>query len=263
MIEAFSLAEPIKALLFANSYLPEEPQLLCARDMLWECSTHGINPKNLGFFEPLPHTNEELIDYLSGVSLFCVEREEKYLFFYPIPLCEYLTREVVEGEYFDGEQYKKFRFKPAAEDIATLRTYKQIDLTSRGTLEFRSACTQTLGEAMTVAAFHLGLMSRTAALTQLLKGGLYQNGGTPRSLREKVNRRASLSAEEQTRLRELATAVLLLAKEGLAERGYAEEKYLEPLFRRAEALTSPAKDMIRQLEEGSPLCSVIDRYAKL
>ena len=104
VIEAFSLVEPIKALLFANSYLPDEPDFLCVRDMLWERSTHGVNPKNLGFFEPLPRTNDEVIDYLSGVSPFCAEREDKYLFFYPIPFEEYLEREYVEGEYFNGEK---------------------------------------------------------------------------------------------------------------------------------------------------------------
>ena len=265
VIEAFSLVEPIKALLFANSYLPEEPELLCARDMLWERSTHGINPKNLGFFEPLPQSNGELINYLSGVSLFCAEREEKYLFFDPIPFEEYLTQESIEGEYFDGVRYVKHRFKPAIEDINTLRTYKQIDLTSRGTLEFRSACTQPLSQAMTVAAFHLGLMSQIEALTELLKNDsfLYQSGDTPYTLRKKYNRRDSLTYEEKLRLRELTEAVLLLAQEGLRERGFAEEKYLEPLFRRAAACTSPAKDMLRQLEEGVDINSVIERYARL
>lgn len=264
-IEAFSLVEPIKALLFANSYLPEEPELLCARDMLWERSTHGINPKNLGFFEPLPQNINELVDYLTGVSLFCAEREDKYLFFYPIPFEEYLTREYIEGEYFDGERYVGHRFKPAPEDVRTLRTYKQIDLTARGTLEFRSACTQPLSEAVTVAAFHLGLMSRTERLTELLRNDpyLYRSGSTPRAMREKYNRIAVPDREEQNGLCELATSVLLLARQGLAERGYAEEKYLDPLFRRAAALTSPARNMLRQLEQGVTLPDLVEQYARL
>lgn len=216
VIEAFSLAEPVKALLFANSYLPDEPDFLCARDMLWERSSHDINPMNLGFFEPLPQTNGEVVDYLSRVSLFCAEREDKYLFFYPIPFEEYLDREYVEGEYFDGEKYVRHKFRPLPDDIQTLRTYKQIDLTARGTLEFRSACTQPLSEAMTVAAFHLGLMRQTAALTELLRNDscLYQNGDSPYTLRKRFNRRDSLTAKERSHLRELTTAVLLLARKG-------------------------------------------------
>ena len=265
VIEAFSLVEPIKALLFANSYLPDEPDLYCVRDMLWERSTHGVNPKNLGFFEPLPHTNDEVIDYLSGVSLFCAEKEDKYLFFYPIPFDEYLEREYIEGEYFNGEKYVKYKFKPSPEDIRTLRTYKQIDLTARGTLEFRSACTQPLRDAMTVAAFHLGLMSQTKALTELLRNDryLYQGGESPYTLRNRFNRKGSLTQEEQSHLRELTTVVLLLAQKGLHERGFSEKRYLEPLFRRAAELTSPAKEMIQQLEKGADIHTVIEQYAKL
>ncbi|MBR1533102.1 MAG: hypothetical protein IJ639_01965 [Ruminococcus sp.] len=38
--------EPLKALLFGNSILSDyDPDLLCCRDMFWEKSTHGINPK--------------------------------------------------------------------------------------------------------------------------------------------------------------------------------------------------------------------------
>ena len=265
VIEAFSLAEPLKALLFANSFMSGKPELLCARDMLWERSVHGINPKNLGFFEPLPRSNAELAEYLSGASLFCAEREDKYLFFYPVPFEEYITREYVEGEYFDGEQYVKQRFEPSPNDIKTLRTYKQIDLTARGTLEFRSACTQPLSEAMTVAAFHLGLINQTDALTKLIKNDfmLYADGETPRALRERFNRRNALTAQEQPRLQKLLTSVLLLAQQGLRDRGFSEEKYLEPLFRRAAEFTSPAKKMIDKLEQGAGILSVIEQFAGL
>ena len=264
-IEAFSYVEPIKALLFANSYLPEERKLLCARDYLWERSVHGINPKNLGFYEPFPGTNEDIVEYLMDVSAFCAERKDKYLFFYPIPFKEYLTKETIEGEYFDGERYVRHCFKPSPEDIHTLRTYKQIDLTARGTLEFRSACTQPLSEAMTVAAFHLGLSSQTEALTELLKNHevLYANAGTPRSVRERFNRRDGVTEEERPKLRALTECVLLLAEKGLRARGYAEEKYLEPLFRRAEVFTSPAKELIRQLEAGMDMRSLVMQYAEL
>lgn len=265
VIEAFSLVEPIKALLFANSYLPDEPDCLCARDMLWERSTHGINPKNLGFFEPLPRTNDEVVDYLSGVSLFCAEREGKYLYFYPIPFEEYLGRDCVEGEYVDGGKVIGYRFKPSPEDIRTLRTYKQIDLTARGTLEFRSACTQPLRDAMTVAAFHLGLLSQTKALTELLQndGYLYQNDESPYTLRKRFNRKDSLTKEERAHLCELTTAVLLLAQKGLHERGFSEKRYLKPLFRRTSELISPAKIMLQQLDKGADIHTVIEQYAKL
>jgi gamma-glutamylcysteine synthetase len=48
-INIFSKLEPIKALLFSNSVLLEEhEEYVCFRDLLWEYSTHGINPHNIG-----------------------------------------------------------------------------------------------------------------------------------------------------------------------------------------------------------------------
>ncbi len=264
-IEAFSLVEPLKALLFANSVLPDEPELLCARDMLWGRSTHGINPKNLGFFEPLPQSAGEVVDYLAGASIFCAERDGHYLYFYPVPFAEYLKTETIEGEYFDGGRYVSCRFAPRESDIEYLRTYKQVDLTARGTLEFRSACTQPLSQAMTVAAFHLGLMNRVGELTELLKTDtvIYGHGVSAPELRAQFNRRELPGFVDTGRLKELLVSVLDLARDGLRERGFAEEGYLEPLYARAEALTSPAKEMLARLDGGADIASVVEEYAEL
>lgn len=51
VINTFGKLEPFKSLLFANSVLPDEPELLCARNMLWERSMQGYNPHNIGMFE--------------------------------------------------------------------------------------------------------------------------------------------------------------------------------------------------------------------
>ena len=48
-INVFSKLEPIKALLFSNSVLlGDNEDYVCFRDNLWEYSTHGINPHNIG-----------------------------------------------------------------------------------------------------------------------------------------------------------------------------------------------------------------------
>ena len=258
-IEAFSLAEPLKAVLFANSYFPEKPEFLCVRDYFWEQSPHGINPKNVGFFNPLPKSVSEITEYLSKASIFCAERDGKYLFFYPVPFDEYLKCDTVSGEYYDGD-YHACSFAPKAEDIAYLRTYKQIDLTSRGTLEFRSACTQPLGEAMTVAAFHLGLMNRTKELSDLLKNSfLYPSNENPAQLRQKMNRADFLSFVNADELKALLIDVLQLCSCGLTERGYSEEIYLSPLFERANTLTSPSCYLLQQ----NDVKKVIKEYASL
>ena len=52
IIDTFNKLEPIKALLFSNSVLlGENEDLLCCRDMLWENSTHGVNPHNVGMYD--------------------------------------------------------------------------------------------------------------------------------------------------------------------------------------------------------------------
>ena len=188
----------------------------------------------------------------------CTERDGKYLFFYPIPFEDYLKRDCIEGEYYDGK-YHTCKFTPQKEDIAYLRTYKQIDLTARGTLEFRSACTQPLSQAMTVAVFHLGLMHKTDELIQLLTTSfLYQNGETPAQLRQKMNRTDFLSFTNPDKLKVLLNDVLQLCSDGLQERGYSEEIYLKPLLRRAETLTSPAVYLLQNNTE-----KVIKEYASL
>ena len=43
-------------------------------------------------------------------------------------------------------------------DFETHRSYQYQDLTTRGTVEFRSVCTQPLERTFASAAFHLGLL---------------------------------------------------------------------------------------------------------
>lgn len=72
-IGAFSLVEPIKALLFSNSVLLDEhEELLCCRDMFWENSTHGINPHNVGMFADGLESEEDLLSYIESTSIYCV-----------------------------------------------------------------------------------------------------------------------------------------------------------------------------------------------
>ena len=73
-----------------------------------------------------------------------------------------------------------------------LRSFKFEDLTYRGTVEFRSVCTQPVRDLMSVAAFHTGLMENLPALSGLLESDtvLYHKGYNPTELREWLNRRS-------------------------------------------------------------------------
>lgn len=92
-INTFGKLEPIKSLLFSNSPLSDEfVNLLCSRDMFWENSTHGINPHNIGMFDCDFTNNDEILEYIESCSLYCTERDGKYINFPPVPVSEYLKK---------------------------------------------------------------------------------------------------------------------------------------------------------------------------
>ena len=87
VINTFSLLEPLKARIFANSVLLGEAEdYLCYRDILWENSTHGINPHNVGPYEYKFKDADELLDYIQSTSIYCTEREGKYVNFRPLSI---------------------------------------------------------------------------------------------------------------------------------------------------------------------------------
>lgn len=264
-IRAFSLVEPVKAVLFSNSCLPEEPGLLCIRDMLWENSTHGINPHNIGMFEHLPESEDELLEYISTTSIFCTERQGHYIHFHPIPIIDYLERSTVEGEYYADGAYHTITFRPEKRDLTYLRSYKFEDLTYRGTIEFRSACCQPFRDVMTVAAFHVGLMDHVEELTALLEQdtSIYQHGYSAAELRNILNRREWPEFVDRDGLKQLCLSVLDLAYRGMKETGLGEETYLEPLYKRAEQLTSPGRQYMDALDAGVSQKQLILDYASL
>lgn len=264
-IQAFSMVEPVKAVLFNNAVLPTEPKLLCVRDMLWENSTHGINPHNVGMFEKLPETIDELLEYIGTTSIFCTMREGKYINFHPVPIMDYLGLGEISGEYYENGTYHEITFAPEVADLQYLRTYKFEDLTYRGTIEFRSVCCQPFRDAMTVAAFHMGLMTETEELKALLEADtvLYHHGYNASELRKLMNLRQWPTFVNRCGLKKLCYDVLDLAEKGLKRQNTGAEGYLQPLYKRAERLTSPARYMVEQLEQGKHMCELALEFGEL
>ena len=266
VIDTFNKLEPVKALLFSNSVLlGENEDLLCCRDMLWENSTHGINPHNVGMYDCDITIAEDILNYISTTSIYCVERGGKYLNFPPVNILEYFTLDKLTGEYTERGTSVKVEFQPQPDDIAYLRTFKFEDLTYRGTIEYRSACCQPISDVMTVAAFHLGLQGKVKELRKLLDSDttLYHHGYNAVELRKQLVRRDLPSTFNENVLYELVTKVLDLCREGLEERGLGEEVYLEPLYKRTENRTNPAKEMLSRLKNGESMASVIKHYAEV
>ena len=263
VINTFNQLEPIKALLFSNSVLlGENTDLLCCRDMLWENSTHGINPHNVGMYDCEIKTVDDLLNYISTTAIYCVERNGKYLNFKPVNLLEYFNTETLIGEYLENGEICSMEFHPQPEDIAYLRTFKSEDLTFRGTIEFRSACCQPISDAMTVAAFHIGLLDKTEELAELINNdhSLYNNGYNAVELRRQLVCRVKPAYIDTDSLYTLAKQVIDLCRQGLIERGYGEEIYLAPLYKRIENRTNPALTMLNQLESGAHIDKIIKEY---
>ncbi|MBO6108784.1 MAG: glutamylcysteine synthetase [Eubacterium sp.] len=262
-IRAFSLLEPIKAVLFANSWMRSEPDMLCVRDIFWENSTHGINPHNVGMYDRRPDSIEEILDYISRTSIFCAMRDGHYIHFKPIPIIDYFDNDHIVGEYYENGNYTPYTFKPEKSDIKYLRTYKFIDLTFRGTIEYRSACCQPFSDAMTVAALQLGLADHTGELLEILEAdeAIYHHGYSDVELRHILNQRNWPEFIDRVGLKKLIFQVLELAKKGIAVRGEDNEQYLEPLFERADSLMSPARQMVEGVEAGTPMNEFVRYYA--
>lgn len=266
-LEAFSKLEPIKALLFSNSVLLDSPfsDLLCCRDMFWEQSTLGINPHNIGMYDCSLESIDDLLAYIESTSIYCLERDGKYINFSPIRIMEYFKQSEVTGEYFDGNQYREIQIIPRIEDINYLRTFKFEDLTFRGTVEFRSVCCQPIQDCMTVSAFHLGLKNHVEELNSILQNDhvLYHKGYTATELRKMLVKRELPDFVCQDQLYTLAEKNVDLSKKGLKQRGFHEEVFLNPLYERIQNHTNPAKAMLEHIEQGGNLESVIESYGKL
>jgi gamma-glutamylcysteine synthetase len=265
-IRAFSAVEPIKALLFSNSVLlGEHEELLCCRDMFWENSTHGINPHNIGMFDCELDSVEELEDYIASTSIYCLERDGKYINFPPVKVMDYFQKESIEGEFYDNGQYRKILIHPQISDLDYLRSFKFEDVTFRGTIEFRSVCCQPIHDNMSVAAFHIGLKEELAALDELLQQDtiIYHHGYTSTELRKMFVKKELPSFVDEDALYGLAKKVVDLAASGLQKRGYGEEKFLQPLYERIKERTNPAKTVLMLRNKGTDLEDIILDYARI
>lgn len=232
--------------------------------MYQENSTQGINPHNAGMYDCEFESVDDILSYIETTSIYCVERDGKYINFAPIRLDEYFNRQSVTGEYFDNGIYRKIKIEPRFEDLVYLRTFKFIDLTFRGTVEFRSVCCQPICDSLCVAAFHVGLMDRLEELSELLNNDriLYHHGYTSGELRKILTKRNLPEFIDKDKLYSLAKRVVDLAYDGLVSRSQGEETLLEPLYKRINLQTNPAKNMIDLINSGVKLEDIITEYAK-
>lgn len=265
-INVFSKIEPIKALLFSNSVLyGENNQYACFRDALWEYSTHGVNPHNIGVYDVEFKDVNDIQSYLESLNMYCVMRDGAYINFPSMNILEYFSRDYVRGEIYCMGRYREIDIRPCVNDIKYLRPFKFINLTFRGTVEFRSICTQPIRDSMSVAAFHLGLKDNLDELEEIMNNDevLYHNGYTAGELRKLLIQNRVPEFIDEAELCKLTRSIVDLAGEGLGQRGIGEEIFLKPLYERIKNHSNPGKHIIESIQKGVNIEEIIDDYGKL
>ena len=228
VINAFTQIEAVKAYLFANSeFSGADWDTKISRDIFWEESMHGIYPENVGVNARLFKDEDDFFDYLDHSAIFTAERDGQTYYFNPIQARDYLTTPEIQAFTLNGDEVLIY---PQEEDFQTHRSYQYQDLTTRGTIEFRSVCTQPLNRTFAATTFHLGLLLNLNKLEAYLQSAPFFTtfGRDYKALRRQFSKK-TLTDEEESAIVEFSKGLLLLAEEGLEKRGKQEMTYLQPL----------------------------------
>ncbi len=226
VINVFTQIEAAKAYLFANSeFSGADWDTKISRDIFWEESMHGIYPENIGVNARLFKDEDDLLDYLNHSAIFTAERDGQTYYFYPIQARDYLATPEIHACSLNGNEVFIY---PQEKDFQTHRNYQYQDLTNRGTVEFRSLCTQPLDRTFTSAAFHLGLLVHLDKLEAYLRTAPFftTTGRDYKLLRRQFSKKR---LTEEAAVLEFSKDLLILAEEGLEKRDKQEMICLEPL----------------------------------
>ena len=228
VINAFTQIEAAKAYLFANSeFSGADWDTKISRDIFWEESMHGIYPENVGVNARLFKDENDFFDYLNHSAIFTAERDGQTYYFYPIQARDYLATPEIQAFSLNGDEVLIY---PQDKDFQTHRSYQYQDLTTRGTVEFRSVCTQPLDRTFASVAFHLGLLVHLDKLESYLEAAPFFKvfGRNYKFLRRQFSKK-QLTDEEEAAVLEFSKDLLTLAEDGLEKRNKQEMVYLEPL----------------------------------
>ena len=235
VLNAFNQIEGPKAVLLANSdFWGSDWDLALSRDVFWENSMHGVFKENAGVFPKVFKSEDDYFSYLSETAIFIAKRGDETYYFEPILAKDYLSTPSVKARSIHGEVVT---IEPSEEDFKTHRSYQFQDLTTRGTVEFRSVCTQPFSATFAPAAFHLGLLVNLETLESILKDtSLFEVFDYDYLRIRCLFSKKEISKDDFKLILPLTEALLTCAEDGLKNRGFGEEVYLAPLQERLAAL---------------------------
>lgn len=225
IINAFNKIEAAKAYLFSNSEFSAEAwDTKITRDIFWEESLHGYYKENVGIYPKDYQNEEEFFNNLANTAIFTATREDQSCYFKPIRVKDYLDQKEITAYTADGNEKI---IRPVKEDLKQHRSYQFQDLTARGTVEFRSVCTQPLETTFAPIAFELGLFVQLENLENYLEhcSFLKNEKQDYRKLRKKYSKKILSEKEEET-IQSFSKDLTDIARAGLIKRGYGEETFL-------------------------------------
>lgn len=236
----FARLDFVRGMLLSNSPDFERNGYICFRDYLWEQSAFSLCPNITGKAEGDFKTTSDLVNYIASKGMFNRVRDGKYEIFAPVPLREYFAREDAE-----------------ARDIESYLSFKNVEITRRGTLEIRSDCAQPLSEAFVPAAFNLGILHNMDRAEKCLDAFFEdKNTASNTFLREAAVKGEYIFDEEDLYI--FLSDMCCIAGEGLKKRGKGEEKLILPLYDRAARLSCPGRDALGMEED-----EIVKEYSAL
>lgn len=249
----FASMDFVRGLLFANSLpFPDDTAhegTLCFRDYLWEHSGFGYLADNTGPLCGTFETLDDITEMFLKKSMFLKVVDGEYQIIPPVLL----------GDYFNAEN--------ASEDFDGYLSFKNVEITRRGTLEIRSDCAQPIGAAFAPPAFNLGIFHGLAEAEELMQQFFAH---LPQELaeapdRNKQLRRMVITGEplpvKDDFVRGLLVKLVALANRKLEERGFGEERFIKPLIGRAQGLCNPAKLIKARLFAGESMKQIITDFS--
>lgn len=228
----FAKLDFVRGLILSNSPDFEREGYICYRDYLWEQSAFSLCPNITGKVDGEFRSEEDLVCYIMSKGMFNRIRDGKYEIFEPVPM----------EEYFLSPEAKE-------EDINCYLSFKNVEITRRGTLEIRSDCAQPFPDSFAPAAFNLGILYNMSKVKSLLDTFFEEEGieETNTYLREMTTKGEFVASRNS--LNELVSKILEYSEEGLLKRGKGEEKFLAPLYRRCMLLSCPGRVAYRYSDD--------------
>lgn len=228
----FAKLDFVRGLILSNSPDFEREGYICYRDYLWEQSAFSLCPNITGKVDGEFKNADDLVEYIMSKGMFNRIRNGKYEVFKPVPIKEYFLLP-------DANE----------EDINCYLSFKNVEITRRGTLEIRSDCAQPFPDSFAPAAFSLGILHNAAKVRRLLDDFFREEGidETNTLLREKTVKGEFIASRDS--MNELVSKILECSEEGLLKRGKGEEKLLAPLYRRCMLLSCPGRVAYRYCDD--------------